>query len=45
MHGTAEIALAVGAVLNTYKMKKHFDLTITDDAFSFARKTTEIAAG
>jgi transposase len=44
LHGTAEIALAVGAVLNTYKMKKHFDLTITDDAFSFARKTAEIAA-
>ena len=31
-------------MLNTYKMKKHFDLTITDDAFSFARKTAEIAA-
>jgi len=44
LHGTAEIALAVGAVLNTYKMKKHFDLTITDDAFSYARKTAEIAA-
>ena len=44
LRGTAEIALAVGAVLNTYKMKKHFDLTITDDAFSFARKTAEIAA-
>jgi transposase len=43
LRGTAEIALAVGAVLNTYKMKKHFDLTITDDAFSFARKTAEIA--
>jgi hypothetical protein len=42
--GTANIALAVGAVLNTHKMKKHFDLTITDDTFSFARKTTEIAA-
>jgi transposase len=25
-------------------MKKHFDLNITDDAFSFARKTAEIAA-
>jgi hypothetical protein len=24
-------------------MKKHFDLTITDDAFGFARKTAEIA--
>jgi hypothetical protein len=33
----------IGAVLNTYKMKKHFDLTITDDAFGFARKTAEIA--
>src|SRR6195952_2025393 len=44
LHGTAEIALAVGAVLNTYKMKKHFDLTITDDAFSYTRKTAEIAA-
>jgi transposase len=44
LRGTAEIALAVGAVLNTYKMKKHVDLTITDDAFSFARKTAEIAA-
>src|SRR3954468_22263108 len=43
LHGTAAIALAVGEVLNTYKMKKHFELTITDDAFSFARKTTEIA--
>jgi transposase len=44
LRGTAEIALAVGAVLNTYKMKKHFDLTITDAAFSFARRTAEIAA-
>jgi transposase len=44
LHGTAAIALAVGEVLNTYKMKKHFDLNITDDAFSFARKTAEIAA-
>jgi hypothetical protein len=44
LRGTAEIALAVGAVLNTYKMKKHFELTITDNAFSFARKSVEIAA-
>jgi transposase len=44
LRGTAEIALAVGAVLNIYKMKKHFDLTITDTSLSFARKTTEIAA-
>jgi len=44
LRGTAEIALAVGEVFNTHKMKKHFDLTITDDAFSYARKTAEIAA-
>jgi hypothetical protein len=44
LRGTAEIALAVGAVLNTHNMKKHFDLAITDDAFSFARKSAEIAA-
>ena len=44
LRGTAEIALAVGEVFNTHKMRKHFDLTITDDAFSFARKTAEIAA-
>src|ERR1700729_534921 len=44
LHGTAAIALAVGEVLNTYKMKKHFDLNITDDALRFARKTAEIAA-
>jgi transposase len=42
--GTAEIALAVGAVLNKHKMRKHFDLDITDAAFNFTRKTTEIAA-
>jgi Transposase DDE domain len=44
LRGTAEIALAVGEVFNTHKMRKHFDLTITDDAFSFARKTAEITA-
>jgi transposase len=44
LRGTAAIALAVGEVLNTHKMKKHFDLEITDAAFSFARKTEAIAA-
>jgi len=44
LRGTAEIALAVGEVFNTHKMRKHFDLTITDNAFSFARKSAEIAA-
>jgi hypothetical protein len=44
LHGTAAIALAVGEVLNNHKMKKHFALNITEDAFCFARKTTEIVS-
>jgi len=44
LRGTAEIALAVGAVLNTHNMKKHFDLEITDTVFSFTRRTDAIAA-
>src|SRR3954464_12598293 len=44
LRGTAEIALAVGEVFNTHKMRKHFDLTITDDAFSYVHKSAEIAA-
>ena len=44
LRGIAEIALAVGAVLDKHKMAKHFDLAITDAAFSFARKAAEIAA-
>jgi transposase len=44
LRGTAKIALKVGEVLNKHKMKKHFDLNITDAAFSFTRKTAEIAA-
>jgi Transposase DDE domain len=44
LRGTAEIALAVGKVINKHKMSKHFHLDITDTAFSFARKTAEIAA-
>jgi transposase len=44
LRGTAEIALAVGAVINKHKMAKHFDLDIAEAAFRFARKATEIAA-
>ena len=39
LRGIAEIALAVGAVLDKHKMAKHFDLAITDVAFSFAPET------
>jgi DDE family transposase len=44
LRGAAEIALAVGAVINRHKMAKHFAIDISDAAFSFARKTAEIAA-
>jgi len=44
LRGTAEIALAVGTVINRHKMAKHFALDISDTSFSFARKDTEIAA-
>jgi hypothetical protein len=44
LRGTAEIALAVGAVLNTHNMKKHFALEITDTVVSFTRRTDAIAA-
>ncbi len=44
LRGAAEIALAVGAVINRHKMAKHFEIEISAAAFSFARKTAEIAA-
>ena len=43
LRGAAEIALAVGAVIEQHKMRKHFDLAITEHSFAFARKTAEIA--
>jgi transposase len=44
LHGATEIALAVGAVIEKHKMRKHFDLTITDTSFTFARRTDAITA-
>jgi hypothetical protein len=43
LRGAAEIGMAVGAVLDKHKMGKHFELTIADDRFAFARKTEQIA--
>jgi hypothetical protein len=43
LRGRTEIALKVGEVLNAHKMRKHFDLDISDDAFGFSRKAAEIA--
>ena len=43
LRGKAEIGLAVGAVVNRFKMAKHFELTITDTSFSYERKEQSIA--
>ena len=42
--GKDKIGVAVGKVVNQYKVAKHFELTITDDAFTFARLADNIAA-
>ena len=44
LHGAAAIGQAVGAVLGRRKMAKHFQISIGDDAFGFARDTVAIAA-
>lgn len=43
LRGADAIGLRAGAVLNRHKVGKHFDLTITDDRFSFERKQAAIA--
>ena len=42
--GKDKIGLAVGKVVNQYKVAKHFELAITDAAFTFARLEDNIAA-
>ena len=44
LHGADQIGLAVGPAVKRYRMKKHFDLQITDTSFTFVRKTDQIAA-
>jgi len=44
LQGADQIGLIVGPALKRYRMKKHFDVTITDTSFTYARKTLEIAA-
>jgi transposase len=39
-----KIGLAVGAVINHYKVRKHFDVKITDSDLTFERKTEQINA-
>ena len=43
LRGKAEIGLAVGAVIDRHKMSKHYELTITDDSFTYRRKPESIA--
>jgi len=38
LHGSAEIGLATGAVWNRWRVKKHFEVEITDTSLGFARK-------
>jgi hypothetical protein len=44
LRGKDEIGLKVGAVVNRYKMAKHFALDIGEANFTFHRKTDAIAA-
>jgi transposase len=44
LRGKDKIALRVGQVRNKFKMAKHFDFQISDDSFSFTRKTDQINA-
>jgi transposase len=44
LKGADQIGLAVGPALKRYRVKKHFDIQITDTSFSFARKANQIAA-
>ncbi len=44
LHGSDQIGMSVGPAIKQYRMKKHFDITITDNSFVFQRKTTQIQA-
>jgi len=44
LSGADKIGLAVGPALKRYRMKKHFQTTITDTTFTYTRKHQEIAS-
>ena len=44
LHGSDQIGLAVGPALGRYRMKKHFEIQISDTSFSFKRKADQIEA-
>jgi transposase len=41
--GKDKIGVAVGKVVNQYKVAKHFELTVTNDSFTFTRLADSIA--
>ncbi len=44
LRGRAEIGLEVGKVIDKHKMAKHFEITITDESFTYQRREQAIAA-
>lgn len=42
LRGEKEIGLRVGKVIGQHKMAKHFDLTISENSFAYARQETSI---
>jgi hypothetical protein len=40
--GADQIGLKVGKIINSYKMAKHFEVTITDTSLAIRRRTTQI---
>jgi hypothetical protein len=44
LRGQDQIGLRVGRVINAHKMAKHFELTITETGFAYARKSAQIEA-
>ncbi|MCA1680214.1 MAG: IS1634 family transposase [Actinobacteria bacterium] len=44
LQGSDQIGLAVGPALKRYRVKKHFEVEISDTSFTFARKTEQIQA-
>lgn len=44
LQGEDAIGLAIGQVIGKHKMKKHFELTITEKSFSYSRLEQNIAA-
>ena len=44
LRGQDKIGLRVGKLLGRFKMAKHFEITITQTTFAYARKTEAIAA-